>query len=155
MSTFDLSFDHTFQDVLITPDPAPVQTGCRKDGVYLTWLTLQGGWQYWLFEGPVVRGQLPESKGQAKQAGLIRHTRKETAQSLTLHTANLTEAEADAVGTIRESISVYWLFRKADDSVVRIPVTVPAADADLWNSQTYTNNFQTQIILPSRRSQLL
>lgn len=155
MSTFDLSFDHTFREILDNPGPAPVQAGCRRDGVFLTWLTLQGGWASWLFEGAILRGQSTTSKGQATQAGLLRHTQKETAPTMTLHTASLTEQEADMVGTLRESISVYWLKHTDSNGVNAIPVTVPAGDSPLWDSQTYTNNFSTVITLPSRRSQRL
>lgn len=154
MSTFDLSFDETFRP--LTYDPvAPTQSGCRREAIYLTWLTLQGGWMYWPFEGNVLRGQSPTSRGDARQGGLTNYTQKETAQTMVLHTANLTEAEANAVGTIRESISVYWLKHNEDDTIEQIRVTVPVGDADLWDSQNYTNNFTIQIVLPSRRSQRL
>lgn len=155
MSTFTYPFDRTFREVLTSPGEPPIQTGCRRDGIYLTWLTLQGGWQYWLFEGSVQTGQSSDSRGQVKQAGLVRHILKETAPTMVLHTANLTEADAETVGTLRESTSVWWLRHSKTDVVEPIPVTVPAGDSPLWDTQTYTNNFSTVITLPSRRSQRL
>lgn len=155
MSTFDITFDQTFRELLVEGGDSPVQTGCRREGVYLTWLTLQGGWQYWLFEGSVIRGQSSSSRGQYMQGGLSLDTQKDTAPTMTLHTANLTESEADMVGTIRESISAFILQHNPDNSITRIRVKVPTGDAQLWDSQTYTNNFSINIILPSRRSQRL
>ena len=155
MSPFDYPFDRTFRGELTPPGDPPILEGCRSDGVQLTWLTLQGGWEFWLFEGSVQTGQSTDSRGQAKQGGLVRHIQKETARAMVLHTANLTERQADAIGTLRESISVYWLRYDATGLMDAIPVTVPAGDSPLWDTQTYTNNFSTVITLPSRRSQRL
>ncbi|GAB3643936.1 hypothetical protein [Spirosoma arcticum] len=154
-TTFDLSFDHTFRPLQSNPGPPPQQAGCRHEGVYLTWLTLQGGWMYWLFEGSVQRGLNPTSRGKAMQGGVNRSTQKETAPTMVLHTANLTEDEADAVGTIRESISIHLLIHHDDGTVFDVPVEVPDGDAQLWDTQTYTGNFLISITLPSRRSQRL
>lgn len=153
MSTFDLSFDRTFRE-LLTDSTTPTQSGCRKEGIYLTWLTLQGGWMYWLFEGNWIKSQSPSARGVVNQGGLINATQKETAQSLLISTINLTEAEAELVGTIRESNSVYWLKHNADDTVQPIRVTVPTDSGELWNARNYVNSFSTVIVLPSRRSQL-
>ncbi|MBD2704414.1 hypothetical protein IC229_27485 [Spirosoma sp. BT702] len=153
-NSFDFPFDLTFRPELIDY-VVPAQAGCRTEGVYLTWLTLAGGWMYWLFEGAVIRGQSTGAMGQIKRIGLTQSTRKETGQYMVLHTANLREHEADALGTIRESISAYWLIHTEDDKVKQIPVNVPTGDAQLWDSQRYVNNFSVTIELPSRRSQLL
>ena len=151
MSTFDATFDKTFSaNALVAPT---TQAGCRRKGIFLTWLTLQGGWMSWLFEGSVQRGQSVEAVGIAEQGGLKLQNQKSMAPTKVLHTANLTEAEADLVGTIRESVMIFMLPHNDDDSVQGIRVTIPTGDAQLWNDQTYTNNFTTTITLPSRRSQ--
>lgn len=155
MSTFDYSFDRTFREILTDNQAPPTQEGCRKNGVYLTWLTLQGGWQYWLFESSVQRGKNPSSVGAAVQGGLVRPTQRKTSQSMVLHTANLTEAEAEAVTSILESISVWWLKHNDDGTVEAIPVTLPDGEVQTWNDQNYVNSFSITITLPYRSSQRL
>lgn len=153
MLSFDSTFDNTFQDDY--PDGPPAQSGCRKEGVYLTWLTLQGGWQYWLFEGSTQTSQTVTIKGEILQGRLNRPTQKDTARSIVIHTQNLTQSEIDLVGTIRESVSVFWLVHKDDNTIVRVPVALPTGEAELWDDQRYTNNFFTTITLPYKRSQRL
>ncbi|GAB3882743.1 hypothetical protein [Spirosoma agri] len=151
MATFDATYDRTFgANVLIAPT---TQAGCRRKGIYLTWLTLQGGWMSWLFEGSIQRGQSVDTIGIAEQGGLKLQTQKSMAPTMVLHTANLTEAEADLVGTIRESVMIFLLPHSDNDLVQGIRVTIPTGDAQLWDDQTYTNNFTTAITLPSRKSQ--
>lgn len=151
MLTFDSTFDNTFQDDY--PDGPPAQLGCRKEGIYLTWLTLQGGWQYWLFEGSYQISQSTAVRGQAVQGRLNRPTQKLTSRTMVIHTQNLTRDEAEAVGTIRESVSIFWLIHKDDNTIVRVPVTIPDGEAEFWDSQKYTNNFSTTITAPYKTSQ--
>lgn len=155
MSTFNYPFDYTFRPEFDDSTTPPTQTGCRRDGVYLTWLTLQGGWEYWLFEGNALLGKSSSSVGQAEQGGLVNQSQKKIAPTMLLHTANLTKEEALKVGTLWESISAYWLKHKDDNTIERIRVTLPVGDLQLWDPQTFTNNFSIAITLPYRRSQLI
>ncbi|QKZ15207.1 hypothetical protein [Spirosoma sp. KUDC1026] len=150
--TFDLTFDATFQGVLITPTTPSVPGECRTPGAFLTWQS-PTGWPYWLFDGPMSTDKTVSSRGDARQAGLTLATQKESAYVITARTSGLTAEQAEAVATIYDSVAVYLLAPDKDGVFHQVPVTIDPGTFPVHTSRSATHTLSVTFTLPARRSQ--
>ncbi|GAB3994674.1 hypothetical protein GCM10028807_32810 [Spirosoma daeguense] len=148
--TFDLTFDHTFQTVLITPTQ-PTETACRKPGAYLTWLS-PVGWMYWLFEGPITKQKSVASRGFRRQAGVTIHNQKESGDILLVRTSNLPTQTVEAVATIYESVAIYLLAPDASGKFHQVYVSIDPGTFELHDSRQNVHDLSVILQLPGRRS---
>ena len=148
--SFDLAFDATFQGFIPNTE-APESSECIPEGAYLTWLT-PTGWAYHYFEGYYDTSVLVSSRGTFVQGGLGRHTQKESANQITVRTANLPIQEADRVSTIFDSIAVF-LFRPAESGgFIPTLVTVDPGTYPVRSTSVAVHSISVSFVLPARRS---
>lgn len=150
--TFDLTFDRTFSLIRLAP-VQPGQSGCKKPGALLAWLTLDGGYMYWLFDGTITTEKLVGSKGGRIMAGSYVHNQKVTGQVLTVRAGRLSEAEARAVATIYESSDVNLMVPDDDGIFHQVPVSLEPNTFLTWESKQGRGTLDARIFLPTRNTQ--
>lgn len=151
--TFDLTFDHTFGDVVFSlVSPTPPAADCRQPGVLLTWLSYRG-WNYWLFEGYSQTDTEVVSAGTFRRAGTTFSTGRESRRIVTCRTRGLLREWADLVSSVAESVSVYALAIDADGRYQAVPVRIPEGRYPVWNDRAGSLNFAVEIEFPARKSQ--
>lgn len=150
-STFDFTFDQTFQGLVINENP-PVETGCRKPGVYLGWLA-DTGRCFWLFTGNRDDDQVVSAPAPFKQGGLQRYAWKEESQSMLLRTDNLDRQTAEVVKSVRKSPWVVVLAPDESGKFHQVPVAIDPGTFAVWRESENRIGLEVRIVLPSRRTQ--
>lgn len=148
VGSFDLTFDHTFQGVILA---TPTVDSCRAPGAYLTWHS-PTGWPHWLFEGPIQTAKVVTSRGVRQQGGVTKHNQKESALLLTCHTSGLSTAQAEAIGTIYESVAVFLVVPDDAGKFVHVEVSLEPGTFDLHTTESHTHSLSVRFALPARRS---
>ncbi len=147
--TFDLTFDDTFGGLVFQSAPV-ASVGCRKPGVFLSWLSPFGP-AYWLFEGFADRERQVTTLGTVKRGGLVSDVRKESNQVITAR-AVLTEQESELVATIFESVAIYALVPTKDETLVQVPCRVEPVTAPEWKEAETRLYLDVKVIFPGRKS---
>ncbi|RIV19723.1 hypothetical protein DYU11_22605 [Fibrisoma montanum] len=151
MATFDITFDLTFRGLLLTPSQPTVE-GCRKPGIYLTWLA-PTGWMYWLWEAEYEEQVAVSSLGTRRQAGLTLHNQKEAAELLRIRTVIYSRSEAKAVSTIYGSPGVYILAPDQANRFHAVRVEIEPGTFPVYSTASRVSRMETTLILPARRLQ--
>lgn len=150
-TTFDATFDYTFQGIVIDTNP-PTEAGCRQPGFYLGWLTLCG-WAYWLFTGKADEDILVGGPAVFRNVGLNRYAWKESSRPLTLRSGPLDRETHRVVSSIYESPSIYLLAHDSEDKITAVEVTVETGTYQGWREANARNPVEVRINPPSVRSQ--
>lgn len=150
-TTFDLTFDQTFQGLAPAVGPVVAQ-GCRLPGTYMMWLC-DFGWAYYLFRGNTDTDFDARSAGIITQGGLDLDTQRITRPILTIRAGGLTQADSDIIRTIAGSVHVYVLAPGADGKVVAARVRVEEGTFATWREDRARVGLAFKITFAAHNSQ--
>ncbi|GAB3552866.1 hypothetical protein [Spirosoma fluminis] len=150
-STFDLTFDQTFQYLQLSPAPV-LADPCQTPGVYLMWLTVCG-WTGYLFSGNTDTDAQVESGGSFEQARVDQDTIKISRDVLTIRAGSLTEAAMRTLRTLYESPKVFAQAPNRDGQIRLLPVRIEPGTFGVWREASSRFRLEAKLLFPKRSSQ--
>lgn len=121
-STFNLTFDSTFQGLINTGSEIQADD-CRIPGVHLHWLSHRG-WCSFLFRGNSEEDIDAKSNGTIEQGGLIVDIQRQGTPIILARAGNLSKAQAAVIRSLFISPRVYALAPGPDGKIKAVPVRV-------------------------------
>jgi len=152
LTTFDATFDHTFQGLTVAPSSPIAADPCRVPGVYLGWESHKG-WAYYLFRGNADTDYDVKSAGQFEQAGAERDTQRIGRDQIVVRAGGLTRAESDVIKSIYLSVRVYAIAPDLSGKIKAVLVRIDEGSYATWRDSGNRINIEFKINFPKRKGQ--
>ena len=150
-SSFDLTFDRTFQNLVSTGDSPVAADACRLPGVLLGWESHRG-WTTYLFTGNADTDFDVTSAGEFEQAGAGRDTRRIGKDQLIVRAGGLTRPDKEVLKSILLSTRVYALAPDKTNTIKGVLVRVDTGTYATWRDSANRSTIEFKISFPTRKS---
>ena len=150
LSTFDFTFDHTFQ-LKITLGPI-ASNPCHIRGIHLMWES-PTGWTSWTFSGKAITDAVPSAIGTYQKAGIDMDTQRISQEQMIIRAGSLSKADAKVISSVLKSVKVYCMAPDADGFEQVVRVYVEPASVTIWNDAEGLAKIEARIRFPFTKSQ--
>lgn len=159
-STFDVSFDYTFRDLLESVTMIRLLVDNSTEGHYFRWIDPMGQLQYFLFTKGEEQIKVAESESFDEDVeidgvyfGLVRRVLEKTrSRELKCCAVNLTTDEQEYVKTIVSSINCQMYIGKRNGNDLWMPVNVKAGTFSTSETENL-QDFEISVELPISQTQ--
>lgn len=160
LTTFDNSFDYTFNDLLESVSMIRLLVDNSTEGHYFRWVDPMGQLQYFLFTKGVEQTKVTESESFDEDVesngmyfGVVKRVLEKTrTRELKCCAVNLTTDEQEYVKTIVSSIDCQMYIGKSNGSDLWMPVNVKAGTFSTSENENL-QDFEVSVELPISQTQ--